>query len=77
MSLETVLQGQLRALSRMLPLCPDHRDKQTGKTCLACRIEKLERCVKQLVRYSASGVDPKLIRVRAEEVIGEFSDDYC
>ena len=24
-------------------LCPDHRDKQTGKTCLACQIENLER----------------------------------
>lgn len=24
-------------------LCPDHRDKQRGKTCLACEIERLER----------------------------------
>lgn len=24
-------------------LCPDHRDKQTGKPCLACTIETLER----------------------------------
>jgi len=24
-------------------LCPDHRDKQTGKPCLACTIEKLQR----------------------------------
>jgi hypothetical protein len=24
-------------------LCPDHRDKQSGKPCLACRIEQLER----------------------------------
>lgn len=24
-------------------LCPDHRDKQTGKPCLACEIERLER----------------------------------
>ncbi len=23
-------------------LCPDHRDKQTGKPCLACKIEHLE-----------------------------------
>lgn len=23
-------------------LCPDHRDKQVGKPCLACTIEKLE-----------------------------------
>lgn len=24
-------------------LCPDHRDKQTGKPCLACEVEKLEK----------------------------------
>jgi len=24
-------------------LCPDHRDKQTGKPCLACTIETLTR----------------------------------
>ena len=24
-------------------LCPDHRDKQVGKPCLACAVERLER----------------------------------
>ena len=24
-------------------LCPDHRDKQAGKSCLACEIERLEK----------------------------------
>ena len=24
-------------------LCPDHRDKQAGKSCLACTIERLEK----------------------------------
>lgn len=24
-------------------LCPDHRDKQAGKSCLACEIERLQR----------------------------------
>jgi hypothetical protein len=24
-------------------LCPDHRDKQSGKPCLACEIERLEK----------------------------------
>lgn len=24
-------------------LCPDHRDKQAGKPCLACEIERLEK----------------------------------
>lgn len=29
-------------------LCPDHRDKQAGKRCLACEIEGLERQIKRL-----------------------------
>lgn len=29
-------------------LCPDHRDKQRGKCCLACRIETLEKQVDEL-----------------------------
>lgn len=29
-------------------LCPDHRDKQTGRPCLACEIERLQRENKQL-----------------------------
>lgn len=28
-------------------LCPDHRDKQYGKPCLACTIESLERKTKR------------------------------
>lgn len=33
-------------------LCPDHRDKQQGKGCLACAIEKLES--KQVKWYPVS-----------------------
>lgn len=29
-------------------LCPDHRDKQAGKQCLACIIEKAERELAEL-----------------------------
>lgn len=36
--LEKQLQGSLAN-----NLCPDHRDKQYGKPCLACTIETLER----------------------------------
>lgn len=28
-------------------ICPDHRDKQTGKPCLACTVETLERRAKE------------------------------
>ncbi len=29
-------------------LCPDHRDKQAGKPCLACHVESLERRLRAL-----------------------------
>ena len=29
-------------------LCPDHRDKQAGKPCLACEIDRLRARVKEL-----------------------------
>lgn len=31
-----------KSIINQLPLCPDHRDKQTGKSCLACRVDELE-----------------------------------
>lgn len=32
-------------------LCPDHRDKQAGKPCLACRIEQLEAQLQSYVDH--------------------------
>jgi hypothetical protein len=29
-------------------ICPDHRDKQQGKPCLACEIENAERIIKSI-----------------------------
>jgi len=29
-------------------LCPDHRDKQAGKPCLACEIDRLKKRVMEL-----------------------------
>lgn len=46
----------LHAIERQRPLCPDHRDKQLGKECLACMIEALERQLvscRQLLRVTA------------------------
>lgn len=37
-----MLEKQLQS-SLANNLCPDHRDKQYGKPCLACTIETLER----------------------------------
>lgn len=31
-------------------LCPDHRDKQEGKPCLACKIEALKNVCKDAAR---------------------------
>ena len=36
-------KGQMESLERTRPLCPDHRDKQSGKYCLVCRLEVSER----------------------------------
>jgi len=30
-------------------LCPDHRDKQVGKPCLACEIERLRTAIERIV----------------------------
>jgi len=38
-----VITNLVHSVEDSRPLCPDHRDKQRGKTCLACRIEELER----------------------------------
>ena len=51
-------------------LCPDHRDKQQGKPCLACEIERLRkivgsvvRSVDRLVHYNVEpGDDPHILR---------------
>lgn len=32
-------------------LCPDHRDKQAGKPCLACEIESLRACLERISHH--------------------------
>ena len=32
-------------------LCPDHRDKQAGKSCLACEIERLRALNAELTQW--------------------------
>lgn len=60
-------------------LCPDHRDKQVGKPCLACEIETLER--KQLASVHRQTVDDlsfSVMEARAkkyEELIMDIADD--
>lgn len=34
-------------------LCPDHRDKQGGKPCLACEIERLRKLLKSHGQHKA------------------------
>jgi hypothetical protein len=47
-------------------LCPEHRDKQTGKPCLACRVEKLEAALKPFTH-------PDLTKVMSNNVQGDNS----
>lgn len=35
-------------------LCPDHRDKQSGKPCLACEVERLNHIADRLVCLPAT-----------------------
>jgi len=38
-------------------LCPDHRDKQAGKSCLACEIDRLKKVNGKLLKAAANIVD--------------------
>lgn len=40
LAMATVLGRQRDSFERTRPLCADHRDKQAGKECLACTIER-------------------------------------
>lgn len=37
------------------PFCPDHRDKQSGKPCLACEIEKLREGLMHIAKRDHTG----------------------
>lgn len=37
---------------RTRPLCPDHRDKQEGSECLACRIDGLKRHLRMIKEHA-------------------------
>lgn len=47
-------------------LCPDHRDKQQGKPCLACTIEKLGRAFKSIYTILGWMNEPPLSMIEAE-----------
>ena len=59
-------------------LCPDHRDKQAGKPCLACTIETLERHAMALAtacqrRLAEDGIDAEELsdwRAFCKEMLG-------
>ena len=40
------------SFERTRPLCPDHRDKQEGSGCLACRIEMLINSIKKMKKHA-------------------------
>lgn len=71
----SAMSGFLEAVERQRPLCPDHRDKQVGKPCLACRIEELERTLRQaracLLNLQPDEVNP--MQRQMQKMIGEIS----
>ncbi len=42
----------LDSIDRTRPLCPDHRDKQAGSECLACRIDGLRRHLRMISEHA-------------------------
>lgn len=59
------LQRRVDAFDRMMTLCPDHRDKQRGKPCLACTVETLER------KLASANTEPDNAMRDAQRVIDE------
>jgi hypothetical protein len=61
-------------------LCPDHRDKQVGKPCLACEIEKLEKAALRL-RALEQAMDSEVfltgaldrVHTKADELLREWA----
>ena len=47
-------------------LCPDHRDKQTGKSCLACEIEHLTALAS---KQMAKNIKESAVVLRQQETI--------
>jgi hypothetical protein len=55
-------RGQMASVERTRPLCPGHRDKQSGRACLACQIETLTRRAEaaESALSSARGAETRL-----------------
>lgn len=60
-------------------LCPDHRDKQTGKPCLACKIEALEKEVQDLRNHIFNGADivESLLREVPTDTTKAWAREWC
>ncbi len=73
---ETQAGKLLRMVDEARPLCPDHRDKQHGKPCLACRIEELEKVCRQ-ARACLLNLQPEErnpMQVQMQKMVGELSE---
>ncbi|MGN6313213.1 MAG: hypothetical protein ACTHMO_05555 [Rhodanobacteraceae bacterium] len=60
-------------------LCPDHRDKQTGKPCLACTIETLarqkERAEAELAALKREIAEAPIVLCEVKDGADEDDDD--
>ncbi|MDD3885132.1 MAG: hypothetical protein PHW66_09435 [Gallionella sp.] len=57
-------------------LCPDHRDKQTGKPCLACTIEALEKNAVRLYNGLVRARQNLFPHIDQEEVMAVMARDF-
>lgn len=46
-----MLSAQRESFERTRPLCPDHRDKQRGSECMACKVERLETFIRSRAEW--------------------------
>lgn len=54
-------------------LCPDHRDKQQGKPCLACELEKLRKLLERAADDLAVGEGSEQMVAKAEKTMTDIN----
>jgi len=75
----------MNSLEQSRPLCPDHRDKQRGRPCLACTIEVRDKKIHKLSALAKeateiievlAALNPEILKLaKVESFLREISAD--
>lgn len=60
--------------NRTRPLCPDHRDKQAGKSCLACEIERLRGVWEEVGKVGGRIQDVTKENLALRDLLGDIGN---